>query len=211
MQPVALTGGGMWAEGPCMHLTRLYCPHDDSSREKRSRAAIHGCMSVDNLHPNIILSTRDTAATKTLCQACFGWGGNEDSWKAFLLSVNKRDIQCAARVRLADKLTEGIPPTPRATARLSDSIESDRGRDQRTRFPNHRPLPDAAPLSLAVPRHSWAVPICTYKNRNPLFGWKIPQRWRDGGPLTAGRQWQPNPPMLCSQRLSSWLNAVFTT
>lgn len=36
------------------------------------------------------------------------------------------DIRCTARVWLADKLTEGIPPTPRARARVSDPIESDR-------------------------------------------------------------------------------------
>lgn len=85
------------------------------------------------------------------------------------------------------------------------------GRGSQTRSANHRPPTDTALRSLAVLRHRWAVTICKYKSRNPLFGWKIPQRWRNGGPLTAGRQWQPNPPMLCSGMLSSWLNAAFTT
>ncbi len=103
MQPVALTGRGCES---CMLLTRLYCPDDYSSQlRKRSRAATtHGCMSVENLQSqHHIIHERHRSAKKHSAkrasdeEGCI-YFGNEGSWQAFLLSVNKCDIQCAARV-----------------------------------------------------------------------------------------------------------------
>lgn len=77
-----------------------------SSHEKQSGAAIHGCMSVDNLHPNITLSMRDTEAPKKKNEeGCISFG-YDGSWQAFLLSMSKCggrdtsecDIQCTVRV-----------------------------------------------------------------------------------------------------------------
>jgi len=81
--------------------------HMMGSHEKQLGAAIHDRMSVDNLHPNIILSMRDTEAPKKkkIEEGCISFG-YDGSWQAFFLSMSKRggrdtrecDIQCTVRV-----------------------------------------------------------------------------------------------------------------
>lgn len=156
MQPVALTGGGMWPE--CVKSPRSRCHARPalavhafytallptwwipmkSSREQLFMDACQKIISTPTSYYPWETLQRQKKKKKSAKRAsdeegCISFG-NDGSWQAFLLSMNKCggrdtsecDIQCTVRVWLADKLTEGIPPTPRARARVSDSIESDR-------------------------------------------------------------------------------------